>query len=262
MSSQQKPQQSHQQQIFQLLFENDEVTWKSIIFDLIKSEEMDPWDINISLLAKKYLTTLKKIKEMNFRVSGKVVLAAAILLKIKSNRLVDRDLDELDRLISAGEEAEEGFLEDYDPSQEDYLNQRKRDIPGLIPRTPQPRKRKVSVYDLMNALQKALEVKKRRVINSIPIGSLKAPDKGVDISQIIHELHLKIRTFFSGGKKQLMFSNLIPSDKKEDKVLTFIPLLHLTNQRKIGLFQSQHFEDIQVSLLSTKKEIDQELGSE
>tara|TARA_Y100000310_G_C20573488_1_gene759262 strand:- start:236 stop:1027 length:792 start_codon:yes stop_codon:yes gene_type:complete len=262
MSSQQKTQQNHQKQIFELLFDNDEVTWKSIIFELIRTEEIDPWNVDISLLAKKYIATLKKLKEMNSMVSGKVLLAAAILLRIKSNRLVGRDLDELDRLISSGEEAgEEGFLEDYEPGQEDYLSQRKRDIPYLIPRTPQPRKRKVSIYDLMNALQKALEVKKRRVINSIPIGSLKAPEKGTDISQVIQQLYFKIKNLFSGGNKQLVFSNLIPSDKKEDKVLTFIPLLHLTNQRKIDLFQSQHFEDIQVSLLSTKKELDKELGT-
>ncbi|MAG08637.1 hypothetical protein CMO89_04135 [Candidatus Woesearchaeota archaeon] len=248
---------SNQQQIFQLLFNEDEVTWQSIIYELVRTEEIDPWDVDVSSLAKKYLVMLKKLKEMNFRVSGKVLLAAAILLKIKSNRLVGRDLDELDRLISAGEEAEGDLFDE----EQDYgaLAGQKGELPPLIPRTPQPRKRKVSIYDLMGALQKALEVKRRRVINSIPV-KMDVPDKTIDISQVIQELYFKIKDFFSGGKKSLTFSNLIPSDKKEDKVLTFIPLLHLTNQRKVDLFQQQHFGEIEV-LLRTKKDIDKELGA-
>ena len=34
--------------------------------------------------------------------------------------------------------------------------------PQIYPRTPQPRKRKVSVFDLVQALEKALEVENRR----------------------------------------------------------------------------------------------------
>jgi len=251
ISSQQN---NHQQQIFQLLFEEDEVTWKSIIYELVRTEEIDPWDVDVSSLTKKYIIMLKKLKEMNFRVSGKVLLAAAILLRIKSNRLVGRDLDELDRLISSGEEAEEDLFDE----EQEYAGQKTGELPPLIPRTPQPRKRKVSIYDLMGALQKALEVKKRRVINSIP-PKIDVPDKTIDISLIIKELYLKIKNFFSGGNKNLTFSNLVPSDKSMDKVLTFIPLLHLTNQRKVDLYQQQHFGEIEV-LLRTKRDLDKELG--
>ena len=55
----------------------DEITWQTVIMDLIKSEQMDPWDIDISLLSKKYITALKKLQESNFYVSGKMILAAA-----------------------------------------------------------------------------------------------------------------------------------------------------------------------------------------
>ena len=86
-----------QDRIFQLLFEEDDVTWQTIIYDLVRKEEMDPWDINVSLLTQKYIELIKKLKQTDFRVSGKVLLAAAILLKIKSNRLVGDDILELDR---------------------------------------------------------------------------------------------------------------------------------------------------------------------
>src|SRR3990167_7609821 len=86
------------ERIFDIIIKQDEVTWQAIILDLVRTEQMDPWDVNVSLLAKKYIEMLKQIKETNLRVSGKVLLAAAIMLKIKSQRLTGEDLDNLDRL--------------------------------------------------------------------------------------------------------------------------------------------------------------------
>ena len=128
---------------------------------------------------------------------------------------------------------------------------------SLIPRTPQPRKRKVSIYDLMGALQKALEVKKRRVLRSIPTGEIDIPEKKKDITLVIKEIYEKIRNFFKTGKR-LTFSQLIPSDSKEDKVYAFIPLLHLTHQEKVDLNQEEHFGEIEI-LLRSKKEVNKEI---
>ena len=103
---------SHER-IFQILYKEDEVTWQSLLYELVKKEGMNPWDINISLLTKEYIDTIKKLKELDFRISGKVLLAAAILLKMKSNRLLNEDISEFDRLITQEEElVEELDLED------------------------------------------------------------------------------------------------------------------------------------------------------
>jgi len=255
-----------QERIFELLFDKDEITWQSIILDLIKTEQMDPWDINISLLSQKYLEMLKKLKDLDFRISGKIVLAAAILLRIKSNRLVGEDITELDRLM-AGQDLEELQGDFYDELESEFQAGQAGSIiidkPLLTPRTPQPRKRKVSVYDLMDALQKALEVKKRRVMRSIPTTKVEVPKKSVEITSIIKEVYGKITGFFFTNKnKRLTFTELIPSDSKEDKVLTFIPLLHLTNQRKINLLQKEHFGEIEIMLnrLRAEKLIDEEFN--
>ncbi len=232
-----------------LLSKADEVTWQSIIYELVKSEQMDPWDIDISLLTQKYIDMLRTLKEHDFRISGKVLLAAAILLKMKSNKLVGEDLSELDRLlIGVEEEMEElGFEE---TTQIDKLTE----IPSLIPRTPQPRKRKVSIYDLVQALERALEVKKRRLLHSIPPMNLEAPKVKRNITEIIREVYIKIRTFFLNTiKDKLTFAKLLPSESKEDKVHTFIPLLHLAQQNKIELVQENPFGEIQI-LLKKKSE--------
>ena len=238
------------ERIFNIIFSKaDEVTWQSIIYELVKSEQMDPWDIDVSILAQKYINMLRTLKEHDFRVSGKVLLAAAIFLKMKSNKLVGEDLSELDRLlIGIEEEMEElGFDE---TSQIPKLDE----IPTLIPRTPQPRKRKVSIFDLVEALERALEVKKRRLLHSIPPLNLEAPKKKRDITQVIRDVYGRIKSFFfSALKDKLTFSKLLPSESKEDKVYTFIPLLHLAQQNKIELVQETHFGEIEV-LLKKKEE--------
>lgn len=244
-----------QEKIFQLLFNEDEVTWQSLLYELVKKEEMDPWDINISTLTKKYIESINQLKELDFRLSGKVLLAAAILLKIKSNRLVGEDLMQFDRLI-AGDPEEELFEEGEDFVDRQGLDEK----PSLIPRTPQPRKRKVSIYDLMEALEKALEVKHRRVVQSIPPLDVEIPKKTRDITQVIREVYGNIKSFFfKNQEKKLMFSQLVPSGGKEDKVYTFIPLLHLTNQGKVDLEQPEHFGDIEIMLYDAKREVDEEL---
>jgi segregation and condensation protein A len=247
--------------IFNILFDNDEITWQSMIYDLVSSEKMDPWDIDVSLLAAKFLEKLKKLKEMDLNVSGKVLLAAAILLRVKSYRFMEEDISALDALIAnASDPGEEEFFEDlleHDGSGAINLDEK----PKIYPRTPQPRKRKVSVFDLVNALEKALDVYQRRPKKIQEKISIRAPEKKRDISLVIRDVYKKITTHFEklGRKSPKLTFNLLINDTeqtKEDKLFTFIPLLHLDHQRKLDLFQESHFGEILIQLLENnpKKE--------
>jgi segregation and condensation protein A len=247
-------------QVLEIIFDKDDITWQSMLYELVRTEQMNPWDVDVSLLAQRFLEMLKTLKEMDFRMSGKIILAAAILLKLKSSRLLDEDISNLDRLFAQTDEEEEGLLDDLKEEpvpQEDPANFR------LIPRTPQPRKRKVSIFDLVDALQKAMEVKKRRVMRDIPTIKVEIPEKKVYISEVIKNMYGKIKNFFVQHQNtKLTFTKLVPSETKQDKVLTFIPLLHLTNQRKIDMLQYQHFGEIEVQLLKNNiQELNRELSS-
>ena len=191
--------------------DQDEITWKDLIMELIKSEQMDPWDIDISDLTKKFIQTIKKLKELNIRISGKVLLAAALLLRIKSTRLVGEDILEFDRLLASGGESDLYSDEDY---VEDELGNRgvAVNIGGenmqLVPKTPQPRKRKVSVYDLVDALNQALEVRKRRVKRHREIEELEVhiPTKKYDISELIGNIYQEIIEYL--WNKKIFYKNL------------------------------------------------------
>lgn len=241
--------------VLEILFDSDEVTWKSLIFSLIEAEQMDPWDIDVSIIANKFIAMLKQLKELDFRIGGKIVIASAILLKLKTNKLMDEEIVALDNLInSSDEDLEEAFFED---EYFDNPKQREREKHELVVRTPQPRKRKVSVYDLVEALEKVLDTKPRKIIKSK--GTYKkvlAPENYTDISELMVEVYSKINNHFQATPKQkLTFTDIIISDHKEDKIMTFIPLLHLDNQRKIDITQQDHFGEIAIDLLEENADL-------
>jgi len=259
-----KRQQQTQEKIFQILFDNDEVSWKTIIFNLIEMEEMDPWDISVSLIAEKFLELVRTLKEMDFRITGKIVLASAILLKLKSSRLVDEDMLILDQLINQVENSEGAydlFGEEFPLDYPGNLETEKKKY-ELIPRTPQPRSRKVSVYDLVEALEKALETSSKRKITIKNSHNFRVKDikNNVDMSVLMKDMFKQIDDYYEGDtskkswKDMISFEDVLPSEEKEDKVLTFMPLLHLDNQRKIDLLQREHFGQINIQLLKKYEE--------
>tara|TARA_Y100000310_G_scaffold228833_1_gene231170 strand:+ start:1114 stop:1845 length:732 start_codon:yes stop_codon:yes gene_type:complete len=238
-----------QEKIFDLLIGHEEVSWKTLIFDLVKSEQMDPWDINITLLTQKYIQVIKEMKEHDLRISGKILLAAAVLLKMKSSHLIDHDITKLDQLIhQEEEELGEDLFEELSSGE-----RRLREKYKLIPKNPQPRQRKVSVEDLIGALQKAMASKRRILAKQRP-QKFVAPKKGIDILEVIRELYYKIVYYEKKDQKNLTFSKLLPPKAgRREKVHTFVPLLHLENQQKVETTQKQAFDEIYVKLLKGKK---------
>ena len=241
-----------QQKIFDMLLEKEEVSWKTILQDLVKTEQMDPWNINISLLTQKYIQVIKSMQEHNLRISGKILLAAAFLLRIKSTYLIDNDISKLDALIhQTEEEVDEEFTDAF--GLQNGVRREKTNFP-LIPKTPQERNRKVSISDLVGALQRAMASKKRALARIKP-KTFKMPTRKVDIMEVIRDIYHKIVYYTNKEKvKKLSFTRLLPPRAgREEKVYTFLPLLHLENQQKVSMEQSQPFEEIFVSLMTGKR---------
>jgi segregation and condensation protein A len=230
-----------QDQIYDMLLKENEVTWQDIIYNLIKTEQMDPWDVDITKLTQKYIETVKVMKDMNYFISGKVLLASAILLKIKSIRLIEEDISNFDSfLFHQDSEFEE--LGDFLPK-----NERVTEIPALGIRTPQARRRKVSVADLISALEKALHVDTRRKLRMerfLVFNKPKIPEKKVDIGLLIDQIYQKLEEMFKAQEK-VKFSELGAKDKTET-ILTLLPLLHLHNHKRVSIEQEIPFEEIHI----------------
>jgi len=243
-----------EERIYSMLVEKEELTWKDLLYDLIKKEGMSPWDVDVSRLTKRYIEKIKDFKKKDFKVSGNVILCAALLVKMKSQKLLGEDLDAFDRLVASREEQEDF----YDELEQEYVGRGDRLTPEermeLIPRTPQPRERKVSIHDLVSALEKALEVKKRKVIRQMPELQIDLPEKKMDIFLVIKHVYRKILHILVGRKKKsLAFTDICETQTRKEIIGNFIPLLHLANDRKINLHQETTFGEIKIEVIEEER---------
>ena len=233
-------------ELLEMLLSNDDIDWKGFIRELVSEEKMDPWDIDVTVISSKFLELIGELKEMDFRLGGKMILAASFFLKLKSDRLLGEDMEAFDAMI----------VDDFDEF-DDMEFQEPEPEPTLVPRSPQPRKRKVSIADLAHALESALKKEKKKQIRSIHKERMKALEDTAeevktkkrqrDIDEIIDEVFAKVKSLFTRVKK-VSFDHLVKSEQKHHKVETFVPLLHLDNQGKVALIQEEPFGDIHVNM--------------
>jgi len=233
-----------QDQIHDILF-NREIGWQEIIYDLINTEQLDPWDINITILTEKYLLKIQQYEETDFFVSSKVLLAATLLLRIKSEILLNKYIKSIDEILFGKEEKAE-------PMERIELDE---EIPELIPRSPMPRFKRVTLQELIDSLNKAIVTENRRIKKEIvnrnalrEIG-MTLPKKTVNIKDKIRKIYKDLGNHFNENKdmKKVSFTDFIGKEK-EARIISFSPLLHLENQKKIWLDQEIHFEEIHIWL--------------
>jgi len=256
-----------QEQIHGLLF-GEKLSWQAIIYDLINSEQLDPWDVDISLLSGKYLERVRELEAHNFFVSSKVLLAAALLLRIKSEILLNHDLRSLDDILF-GREKEKKYTQERIELEDE--------IPELVPRTPLPRFKRVTLKELMASLGKAIKTETRRIRKVVVARqheletAMVLPKKTINLKDSIRGVYKRLKDIFLNREEKLAFSELA-GKSREEKIATFVPLLHLDNQQKVWLEQENHFEEIWIWLKSLymkknaamfealRKEVDEEMA--
>ena len=234
----------NQNQFFDLITGED-LNWQTIIYDLIKTEQLDPWDIDIKLLAERYIEVIQQLEEGNFFVSSKVLLACSLLLRLKSEILINSYIQELNEVLYGRKDNKKYEFERIEIDE--------GELPTLVPKTPMARHRKVTLKELMAALNKAIDTENRRVKREIKgrqaeKSVLTVLPKGVQIP-----LKVKVKNIFSiiqchvgQNNSHMKFSHLAPS--KEEMLASFVPILHLSNSEKIYLRQEAHFKEIHMSL--------------
>jgi len=240
-----------QEQIHDLLF-NREIGWKEIIYDLINTEQLDPWDVNIIVLTERYLERIKEMEEADFFISGKVLLAASLLLRIKSEILLNKHLKSVDEILFADKNKDQGLNTDLKTGQIfEIFN--KDEIPELIPRSPMPRFRRVTLQEIMDSLNKAITTENRRIKRKITDKdrlrqtSFSLPNRKFSIKDKIKEIYEKLSKQLKEEekRKKISFTEFVGTDK-EERIISFSSLLHLDFQKKVWLDQENHFEEFYI----------------
>jgi len=233
-----------QEEIQDLLF-SKEIGWKDIIYDLINTEQLDPWDIDLTILTEKYFQRIQELEERNFFVSSKVLLAASLLLRIKSEILLNKYIKSIDDILFGNKtELKKQTFERIELEDE---------IPELIPRSPLPRFRKVTLKELLESLNKAIITENRRIKkeiinkNALRESSISLPKRKFSIKDKIIEITNRLEQHFNSQTeiKKITFTELA-GEEREKRIEHFSPLLHLENQKKIWLEQQTHFQEIEI----------------
>jgi len=122
-------------------------TWREFLVELVSTQQMDPWDIDISKLADAYLLKVRELQSFDLRMPANVILASAILLYFKAQAL---KLEETD----------------YDATVEETPLLLSADIPELVYRPNRPRTRRVTLNELLSALDRVIKQGPRKLMNA------------------------------------------------------------------------------------------------
>jgi len=223
--------------------------WQAIIYELINSEQLDPWNIDIIILTQKYFAKLEELEETDFYVSSRVLLAAALLLRIKSEFLLNKHVRNIDEILFGKKEENKQIIERIEIDEEE--------LPILIPKTPLSRMRRVTLPELMSALNKAMNTESRRIKREVAVkrahklSHVDIPKfRRIDLKDRIKQIYARILTSLKkkaiNEKKHMNkigYTNLI-GNEKEEKLAGFLPILHLDNAKKLWLEQETHLNEI------------------
>ena len=219
-------------------------TWEGVL--TLLTSDMDPWNIDLSELARRYRAYLQALQELDFEVPGRMVLTCSILLRMKSDELLAMEY-RTDRagLVAELEEAIE---------QEEFVWEEPAD-PDMfaLPVLRRPH-RQVTLADLRKALTSALKVSRRRaerLIEHVEIDEFDPFENyeigGIDFSDRLHLLLTKIKNFLS-GRRVLSFFRLLECGDKAERVQRFFEILHLASSGEIKCSQKEFLGDILIKL--------------
>jgi len=208
--------------------------WKEVITNLVAEENMDPLSIDLIKLVDVFTTYLQRLKDFDFRVPARFILVAAILLRMKCELLLEE------------EEKKRMEAEKVPP-----LNI--EDVPVLSPPIIRKPTRKVTLSELVNALNKAMVFKERKEEKKIRLH--RAVERLIEPEE---DIELKIKRIHNKILKQLsiMFSDLVPVWKRKDIVNVFLPLLYLETRGLIVCEQDGMFKDIHITIKEPDKKDD------
>lgn len=233
-----------QEEIHDLLFSR-EIEWQEIIYDLINTDQLNPWDIDLIILTERYFKKIEELEERDFFISSKVLLAASFLLRIKSEILLNKYIKSIDEILFGRKEPAKTYsLERIELDE---------DIPDLIPRSPFPRFKKVTLQELIDSLNKAIVTENRRIHkeiinkNALRESSISLPKRNFSIKDKINEITERLTRHFKSQEthKKISFTELAGQDRNK-RIEHFSPLMHIENQKKIWLEQPKHFDEIYI----------------
>jgi segregation and condensation protein A len=216
-----------------------EESWEELIYNIVSYEGLDPWDVDIIELTESFLKYIKEMKTLDFRIPAKVVLVAAILLKLKSE------------ILSPSKTPETEYFPDQTELSDglDWIREQLSNV-DLKPPMQRRVRRKVTLEELVSALKKAMKVKVKKEKVKRKLGRRIRREIGddKDIELRINKLMGDIDGLLLKLKSdKVEFSKIVEKWEREEIVRNFMPLLHLSQRGKVEAEQKEFFKEIFIS---------------
>jgi len=215
----------------------DQPNWKIILYDLVKSNELNIWSIDLLRLVDLYLEKIRTLKEENLIVPANALLAAAILLKLKAYSL---------KLSNTEENEEELKL----LTEDNYILSNSVDLntPMRLKEGQVSLDELIDVIDIMMSTPTKKNIEKR--IKEKKELEFVLPKKTVDFTERSENL-LKEIIANADTYNMVLFSKFTKETKDPYLVVEnyFIPMLFLVQDKKIDAWQEEFFSEIFIKVL-------------
>jgi segregation and condensation protein A len=210
----------------------EQPAWKTILIDLVKSNKMNPWDIDVAILTQKYLDKINRLETSNLKVPANAILACAILVKTKSKQLKLSSVEEEDEELALSDEQKELFLEE---------------IPDLMA-SRSFREGKISLDELVNSIEGIIQqtTPQKRNMREIPKMELDFDTTSIEdkLGDVLDLIKGKV-----DSQGLVMFNDLVEDTENNSLINVFLPVLFLMNSGKVLAYQEDFFGDIFVKLI-------------
>lgn len=236
---------------------NQEMDGIEILVSMAKTGKINPWNIDIVDITDKYLTQLFQMKSQNLKLTGRTLLFAAILLKLKSNILENIDINEFENTeqVQDFELNDDDFEADYP---QEYNTNNVISIDEVLQRRTSVRlnrNRTVTLKDLIRqlefyemidkkqSLKNAHERAKRRVRSYANLSADDIVNLAHDeyIEDSVQKLKENLEQIFRKEKRvELTELTLLGLDK----ISAYIALLFLSAESDYELVQDEFYSDL------------------
>lgn len=202
--------------------------WEEVLESIVAEEQMDPKDIDIVKLTDGFLEYLRHMRLFDFRIPARFILIAAILLRLKCERLFEEEM-----------EKQKGKKDDVKIDLE-----RIESLPMPVVRKPV---KKIALSELIEALRKTFEMKKIKEERTTRIRhAVEVLIEEEDIEKKIDEIISLIKR--KAVNNVAKFSDLVSSWQRKEIVRIFLPLLHLDMQGDVKCEQKKLYEEIYIHI--------------
>lgn len=212
--------------------------WQEVLSSIVVEEGMDPLNVDIIRLTDAFVFYLHRIKTFDFRIPARFILIAAILLRMKCELMLEEQEQKLEIKGTA-------------PPALNIEN-----VPLLLPPIERKPTRKVTLTELVTALNKAFEFKERKEGKQIRLR--RSVEKLIEPEE---DIELRIKSIFDEILRHgtiMKFSDIVPAWRRKDIVETFMSLLYLSQRGKVSCSQDEFFKDITIRIRGV---IDDEAGA-